>query len=68
MKLQQYLVHLVLRSNLAEESNRPTLYIRAEDAEEAYQRAKDLLKRGMVLGLDHKAWAIARIEVKKGEL
>jgi hypothetical protein len=66
--LQKYLVHLVLRSNPAEESNRPTFHIWAEDAEEAYQKAKDLLKRGTIPGFDYKAWDIARIEVKKGKL
>ena len=65
MELQKYLVHLVLRANLAEERHRPTLHLRADTAEEAYWKAKELLKRGTILGFDDKAWEIARVEVKK---
>jgi hypothetical protein len=68
VELQKYLVHLVLRSNLDEERQRATLYIWAENAEEAERKAKELLKRGTILGFDDNAWDIEWVEVKKGKL
>jgi hypothetical protein len=68
VELQKYVIHLTLRSNLEEERQRATLCIWAADAEEAEQRAKELLKRGTILGFDANAWEIEWVEVKKGEL
>jgi hypothetical protein len=68
LELQQYLVHLVLKSSLGEESNRATLYIWAKNAEEAGQKAKELLKRGTILRFDDNAWDIEWVEVKNRKL
>jgi hypothetical protein len=64
VELQKYVIHLTLRANLDEERQRAMLYIWAENAEEAEQKAKELLKRGAILGFDDNAWEIARIKVK----
>lgn len=70
MELQKYVVYLVLKSNLDEERQQATLYIWAwaDTAEEAEQKAKDLLTRETILGSDDKAWEIEWVEAKNGKL